>query len=375
MRRNAFTSIFWGLLFVVLDIRIGSIDLILPDFIGYILLFQGLTALAPDHRSFRTARVLAAVMIVGSLPSLIEVGTDPVDPAFFKRQWIAALTGDLSALLPRQVKSARLLRTTHSRSAIDANRTQNPKQDEDTVLGQYSDGTEVLILRYASPEEALRAFEHKYETEYSLQGLQKRAETDASFRAESMSGSRSTSGPDERRDSEDWSVEAADRLIQQWWNPGWSWWPSNRDHRRGWSSSMLYIVEGYKSTAAAYKSALKGERPDQSGVTFNPLFPVSIIGEILTAMMVWAICSGIIALSRSLNQPDLMTIAHRRRSLSMALTVTGWLFSTTWLIAPEYIPRLVQGTAASLIVLYALLAILAGFLIMTLMRRAANSLG
>src|SRR5687767_1975423 len=107
MRREAFISIFWGLLFVVLDIRIGSIDWILPDFIGYILIFKGLTSLAPEHRGFRTARVLAVVMVFLSLPSLVEMGSVPRDPAFLRRQFILGFTGDLSVLLPRKVNSAR----------------------------------------------------------------------------------------------------------------------------------------------------------------------------------------------------------------------------------------------------------------------------
>lgn len=374
MRPEGFISIFWGLLFVVLDIRIGSIDLILPDFIGYILIFKGLTLLAPEHRSFRKARVFAAIMFFISIPSLIEIGNAAVDPAFFKRQLISGFTGDLSALLPRKVHSARLLRTTNSRSSIGANRTQNPQRDEDAVLGEYSDGTVVLILRYASPEEALQAMDHKTETDFSFDGIQKRAETDESFRAERMSASGGTSDSGERRVSAEWRIEAADRLIQQWWNRGWSWWNlSGSGNKGGWSSSILYIVEGYRSSAGAYRSALEGERHDQSGITFNPLFPVLIIGEILFAMMIWAICSGVMALSLSLNQYDLMNIARRRRTLYMALTVTGWALAMIWLIAPELMSMLFQAIAG-VIVVYALVGMIASFLIMALMRRAANSL-
>jgi len=305
MRREGFISIFWGLLFVVLDIRIGSIDLILPDFIGYILIFKGLTSLASEHRGFRKARVFAAIMFFVSIPSLIEMGSDPKDPAFLKRQLISGFTGNLRALLPREVHSARLLRTTNSQSSIDANRTQNPQRDEDAVLGEYSDGTVVLILRYASPEEALRAMDHKKETDYSFEGIRKRAETDESFRAERMSASSYTSESSERRVSEGWSVAAADRLIHQWWHRGWSWWNlSDSGSEGGWSSSILYIVEGFRSSAGGYKSALEGDRHDQNGITLNLLFPVLVIGEIVNAMMIWAICSGIMTLSLSLNKYD-----------------------------------------------------------------------
>jgi hypothetical protein len=379
MSREGFNNIFWGLLFVVLDIRINAIDLILPDFMGYILIFKGLTLLAPEHRGFRKARVLAVIMFFVSIPSLIEVGSVPRDPAFLKRQLISGFTGDLSALLPREVHSARLLRTTNSRSSIDANRTQNPQRAEDAVLGEYSDGTVVLILRYASPEEALQVLAHKTETDYSFEGIRERAERDESFRAHGMSASSGSSSSSDRKVSADWTVDAADRRIQQWWNRGWSWWNlSDSGNKGGWSSSILYIVEGYRTSAGAYKSAFEGERPgqsnDQSGITFNPLFPVLAIGEIVNAMMIWAICSGIMALSLSLNQYDLVNIARRRRALYMALTVTGWALSMIWLIAPQAVARLFQATIAGVIVVYALVGMIALFLIMALMRRAANSL-
>lgn len=374
MRREAFIKIFWGLLFVVLDIRISSID-ILPDFIGYILIVKGLTLLAPEHRGFRKARVLAIIMIFVSIPSLIEMKIDSKDSTFLKRQLIAALTGDLSALLPQEVNSAKLLHTTSSRSSIDANRTQNPQRDEDTVLGEYSDGTVVLILRYASPEEALWAMKQKAETDYSFEAIRKRAETDESFRAESISGPSGESGSNERKFSAYSNVEVADRVIQQWWNRGWSWWnPFDQQGKGGWSSRILYIVEGYKSSADTYKSAFEGVSHNQNGITFDPLFPVSIIGEIVNTFLIWEICSGIIALSLYMNNYDLMNMANRRRKFYMILTVTGWALSVTWFMAPELMSRLFNPVGAGVLVVYALMVIIAGLLVMGLMRKAANSL-
>jgi hypothetical protein len=274
------------------------------------------------------------------------------------------------------VRSASLLRTTNARSSIDANRTRNPQRQEDAVLGQYSDGTTVLILRYATPEEALQALDHKTETDYSFAGIRKRAETDRSFNAGRMSGSHSTSAADESRISEGWSVEIADRRILQWWNRRWTWWnlSDRMNHKGGWSGSILYIVEGYRSSAAAYKSAFEGERPDKSGITVQPLFPLSVIGEVLDAMMIWAICSGIMALSLSLNQHDLMNTARQRRALYLALIVTGWALSMIGLVAPELMPGLFQPVLAGGLVVYAAVAMIAVVLIMALMRRAANSL-
>lgn len=67
-----FNRIFWGLLFVVLDIRINSIDLFLPDFVGYILIASGLGLLATHDKWFRRARIVAIVMICFSFPILLR---------------------------------------------------------------------------------------------------------------------------------------------------------------------------------------------------------------------------------------------------------------------------------------------------------------
>ena len=171
------------------------------------------------------------------------------------------------------------------------------------------------------------------------------------------------------------NVELADRVIQQWWNRGWSWWnPLDRDGKGGWSSRILYIVEGYRSSADTYKSAFEGESDNKGGITFNPLFPVSIIGEIVNTLLIWEICSGIIGLSLSVKNYDLVNVANRRRIFYMVLTVTGWALSVTWFIAPEFMSRLFNPVGVGVLVVYALVGIIAVLLIMVLMRRAANSL-
>lgn len=367
MERVGFIRIFWGLLFVVLDIRINSIDLILPDFIGYILIANGLSLLAPQDRWFRRARLFAIIMAFVSIPSLIEI--DSKSAPMLKRQTISVLTGDLSALLPQQVDSAKLLRITSSRRTIDAKRTRNPEQDEDGVLGEYSDGTVALILRYASSEEALVAMNEKAKTEYSFQAILKRAETDESFGGRYTSGGGSSHGISEHS-----YVEVGDRVIQQWWNRGWRMWdPSSWHNKGGWSSRILYIVEGYQASAATYKSAFQGESQSRGGIMLGPLFPVSILGEIVNTLLIWGICSGIIALSLSSNNDDLMRIAKRRLTLYIVLTVTGWVFPITSFIAPELVSSLFN-TAASVLVVHALVGFISVLLMMGLMRRAANSL-
>ena len=208
-----FIRIFWGLLFVALDIRISSIDLILPDFVGYILIASGLTFLVPHHQWFRTARLVAIILVFVSLTTLVEVKVDSKQAPRLRREWISTVTGDLSALLPEQVNSARLTSITRSATEIDANRTHNPQREDDRILGQYSDGTVVLVLRYGSADEALEAMKQKSAAEYSSQAIRKRAETDASFKANSMSFPHGSTSGGETKISAYSNVEVTDRVI------------------------------------------------------------------------------------------------------------------------------------------------------------------
>jgi hypothetical protein len=63
---TSFGQIFWGLLLVILDVRISRID-ILPDFIGYILVAVGCAGLSGASRHFSVASVLSWVLAVLSL--------------------------------------------------------------------------------------------------------------------------------------------------------------------------------------------------------------------------------------------------------------------------------------------------------------------
>jgi hypothetical protein len=368
--KAGFNRIFWGLLLVVIDVRINSIDL-LPDFVGYILIVIGLGLLAPHHKWFRWARVIAIIMICLSLTDFVEVRLDPQQAPRWKREWISLLTGDLSTLLPQQIDSARLLRITTSGNAINASRTHNPERDENRVLGEYSDGTVVMVLRYASPDEALEAMKQKDKTEYSSDGIRKRAETDASFRADKISAEGGSSFTQITFSAHS-KVEAADRVIQQWWNRGGSWWnPSSWRSEGGWSGNLLFIVEGYRASADAYESAFE---PKSSKGTFDPLFPISAVSNVLEMLLIWGLCTGIIALSLSSNNYGLMRTARRRRNLYFILAVTGLAVSIISFFAPEAVLRLVKSGGGILFISYVCALLFAGLLTTLLMKKAANNL-
>ena len=369
-----FNRIFWGLLFVALDLQINSIDLFLPDFVGYMLIFSGLGLLAPHDKWFRWARFLAIAMIFFSLPDLVEVKFDYKQAPKLKREWVSLLTGNLGTLLPQQVESSHLLRTTTSANTINANRTHNPERNEDRVLGEYSDGTVVLILRYGSSDEALQALKQKDKTDYSFDAIRKRAETDASFKAETMSAQHGSTGTD-ITSSADSRVEVADRVIHQWWSRGASWWnPSSWRDESGWGGSLLYIVEGHRGSADVYKSAFERKSDEANGSTFDPLFPITTVGSILNTLLIWGICSGVIALAVSSNNYGLLQRARRRRNFYFILAVLGLAVSMMFLIAPEAVVRLVNSGGTVLVVPYAFAMLVSVLLIMLLMRRAANTL-
>lgn len=369
-----FNRIFWGLLFVLFDIRINSIDLFLPDFVGYILIASGLGLLAPHDKWFRRARVLAIIMIFFSLTNLVEVKVDSEQAPRLRREWISQLTGDLSTLLPQQVDSAYLLRTTTSGNAINANRTHNPERDKDRVLGEYSDGTVVLILRYASSDEALGVMKQKEQTEYSFDGIRKRAEMDASFKADSMSAQHGSSFSQATLSAHS-EVQAGDREIEQWWNRGGSWWnPFSWRGEGGWSGNSLFIVEGYRASADAYKSAFEPTSHKANGPTFDPFFPISMVGNLLDTLLIWGLCSGVMALSLSSNNYGLMQSARRRRTLYVILAVVSLAVSILALIAPKAVLGVATSASIVLIIPYVIAVLFSALLIMLLMRRAANTL-
>ena len=366
-----FNLIFWGLLFVVLDIRISSVDLFLPDFVGYILIAVGLSRLASHDQWFRTARIFAIILIFVSLTTLVEIAVDAKQAPRLKREWISTLTGELSTLLPRQVGSARLTRVTRSATEIDANRTHNPPREEDRILGEYSDGTVILVLRYGSAEEALEAMKQKTQTEYSYQGIRKRAETDESFKADSMQFPHGSTGHDDSTVSAYSNVNAGDRVIQQWWNLGWTLWNPGTWGNEGLDSRLLYIVEGYQSSAEDYRVAFEGSKDKRSGVTIDPLFPVSAVGYILDTLLIWGICSGIIALALASNNFELMQVAKFRRNFYLGLAVPAFFITILPFVAPEVLLDAVTSGAFLLLMIYVILVVASVLLVMGLVRKAA----
>ncbi len=67
---NGYRLIFWGLLFILIDLRLGPLD-ILPDFIGYIFILNGIKSLSARETLFEKARPLAMLLIVLAFPNFM----------------------------------------------------------------------------------------------------------------------------------------------------------------------------------------------------------------------------------------------------------------------------------------------------------------
>jgi hypothetical protein len=73
MIQNLFMRIFWGLVFIVVDIKLNDFDLLLPDFVGYFLIYTALAKLQEIHPRFRIAKLYAASMVFVSTSELLHI--------------------------------------------------------------------------------------------------------------------------------------------------------------------------------------------------------------------------------------------------------------------------------------------------------------
>ena len=67
---SGFTKLLWGFVFLF-DFRLNGID-ILPDPIGYLLIFLGMTSLMVFFKEFINVRWIAFVLIFTSIPSVVQ---------------------------------------------------------------------------------------------------------------------------------------------------------------------------------------------------------------------------------------------------------------------------------------------------------------
>jgi hypothetical protein len=76
--KYAFMNIFWGLLFIVVDIKIDNIDFLVPDLIGYVVIYAALQRLGVEAVDFRRARPFAVGGAIASVFAMIPMS--PIQP-------------------------------------------------------------------------------------------------------------------------------------------------------------------------------------------------------------------------------------------------------------------------------------------------------
>lgn len=397
MRKQAFLNLLWGMMFVGLDVSISGLDL-LPDCIGYWLMARGLGRLQGEHAYFRRAKPCAVALIVLSLVTMVPLPGVQDWPSF-RREVRAAVTGSLDVLLPPSVAynkevtgtaqdrggtttwsthesaQAKLVRATSEASIINRNRSGNPASVRDRVLGEYQDGTVVLILRYGSAEEAKSAMQRKCESD-DYKTLPFPGALEKMIAGGSMEDS---VGYRHRR------IETFDgREVHFSWVAGWHWLrPSTWSCSGGiLSDRLLYIVEGRKESSDAFRQALEPREPEDKGggnlsltgaLSVAPLMPVAFVSTLLDLVVIWLTCAGIAALALSAGNSGLAGIASGRKWFYLVMSVAVWLLPpvvalTTNFDAQAFLAR--TGLGVVLVVPMVL-----SWLLMTgLMRRAAYTL-
>jgi hypothetical protein len=71
---SGFNRIFWGLLFVILDFRIMTFDLLI-DAVGYFMIVSGLKILGSQSECFKEAQIIGVILGMLSIPSTVQFAT------------------------------------------------------------------------------------------------------------------------------------------------------------------------------------------------------------------------------------------------------------------------------------------------------------
>lgn len=66
MYSSGYIKLFWGMIFIIFDFRLGNIN-ILPDFVGYVFILLGLCNLSSQCEFYNKAKVPAVILMVQTL--------------------------------------------------------------------------------------------------------------------------------------------------------------------------------------------------------------------------------------------------------------------------------------------------------------------
>lgn len=66
MYSSGYIKLFWGMIFIIFDFRLGNIN-ILPDFVGYVFILLGLSNLSLQCKFYNKAKLPAVILMVQTL--------------------------------------------------------------------------------------------------------------------------------------------------------------------------------------------------------------------------------------------------------------------------------------------------------------------
>lgn len=99
MYSSAYNRIFWGYLLVLLDLRIQTLDII-PDFIGFMMIFVALGTLAAQHEDYGQARPFALILIFFSLVELFQLPqTNLLQTPLSAQNTVLLMIGQVAAIV------------------------------------------------------------------------------------------------------------------------------------------------------------------------------------------------------------------------------------------------------------------------------------
>ena len=96
MTKRPVKLLVWGLLFILIDLRIGTLDIV-HDLIGYILLYKGLNLL-PESRWLTYAKISAVILGIISITEILGVSQINLNEMNQDYTWYVIIGGFISLL-------------------------------------------------------------------------------------------------------------------------------------------------------------------------------------------------------------------------------------------------------------------------------------
>ncbi|KAJ51515.1 hypothetical protein BD780_001923 [Clostridium tetanomorphum] len=75
MYDSGYNRLFWGMIFIIFDINLENIN-ILPNFVGYILIYSALNILISQHEIYEKGKIPSMILIILTLKDIVYTGKD-----------------------------------------------------------------------------------------------------------------------------------------------------------------------------------------------------------------------------------------------------------------------------------------------------------